>query len=238
MFRSLSGFRGSIHAVAAVLILMVAAFAAPSANAQTPTRRTGHETNASRQARIARQVQETYTHRWEVGGGGGWLRFRSGQFTQKNSEIAFWLNTNYYFNEKLGVTGEIRGYYGNAKVLQGNPYAALVGTPQISEYPFMAGPTYRVLLRQRYAVSAFALGGTAIGKFDGDSKGIPATDLGFWPSTNARPAFSVGGNLDLNVYPNLAFRISPSYMGTTFGGSLQNNVGFNMGLVYRFGRQK
>jgi hypothetical protein len=82
------------------------------------------------------------------------------------------------------------------------------------------------------------LGGTAIGKFDGDTKGIPATNLGLWPSTNARPAFSIGANLDLNVYPNLAFRISPSYLGTTFGSSLQNNFGFNMGLVYRFGRQK
>jgi len=238
MFRSLSGFRVTIHVVAAVLILMTAAVAAPSAIAQTSTRRTGHETNASRQARIARQIQETYTHRWEVGGGGGWLRFRSGEYTQKNSEIAFWMNTNYYFNEKLGVTGELRGYYGNAKVLQGNLYASYVGSPQISEYPFMAGPTYRILLHQKLAVSAFALGGTAIGKFDGDSKGVAAPLLGFWPSTNARPAFSVGGNLDLNIYPNLAFRISPSYMGTTFGGSLQNNVGFNMGLVYRFGRQK
>jgi hypothetical protein len=27
-------------------------------------------------------------------------------------------------------------------------------------------------------------------------------------------------------------------MGTTFGGTLQNNLGVNLGLVYRFGRQK
>jgi hypothetical protein len=82
------------------------------------------------------------------------------------------------------------------------------------------------------------LGGTALGKFDGGSKGIPAADLGLWPDTNARPAFSVGGNLDLNLYPNIAFRIAPSYLGTTFGGTLQNNVGFEMGVVYRFGKQK
>jgi hypothetical protein len=102
----------------------------------------------------------------------------------------------------------------------------------------MAGPTYRLRTQLRYAVSVFALGGTAIGKFDGDLHNLPASQFGFWPSTNARPAFSVGGNLDLNVYPNLAFRIAPSYLGTTFGGSLQNNLGFEMGLVYRFGRQK
>ena len=237
MFRSLSGFKVSIHALAAVLILTLAALAGSTGKAQS-TRRSGRETNASRQARIARQVQETYTHRWEVAGGGGYLRFRSGEFTQKNSEITFWLNSTYDLNQKLGITGELRGAYGNAKTLQGNPYASFVGNPQISEYPFMAGPTYRFRLREKTAISGFALGGVAIGKFDGASRGIPANVLGFWPSTNARPAFSVGANLDLNLYPNLAFRIAPSYLGTTFGGKLQNNAGFEMGLVYRFGRQK
>jgi hypothetical protein len=235
MFRSLSRCKAGTQAFA--LLIMLAIFAASPAIAQT-TRRSSHETNASRQARIAREIKETYTHRWEVAGGGGYLRFRSGQYTQKNSEITFWLDSTYYLNEKLGITGEIRGAYGNAKTLQGNQYAALVGNPQISEYPFMAGPTYRFILHQKYAVSGFALGGTAIGKFDGASKGIPAPLLGFWPSTNAAPALSVGANLDLNVYPNLAFRIAPSYLGTGFGSSWQNNMGFEMGIVYRFGRQK
>ncbi len=216
---------------------MVAALASSSALAQF-SRTTPRETNANRKARIARQIADTYTHRWEVAGGGGYLRFRSGQFNQKNSEIAFWLNTTYYFNQKLGLTGELRGAYGNAKIDNLNPFASLVGRPQISEYPFMAGPTYRFRLRQKTALSVFALGGTAIGKFDGDSKGISAANLGLWPSTDARPVFSIGGNLDLNFYPNISFRIAPSYTATTFGGSLQNNAGFEMGVVYRFGRQK
>ena len=234
MFRSPSRFTVSTQPLAAVLILTLAVLACSSAQAQAP-RRSTRETNANRRARIAKQITETYTHRWEVGGGGGYIRFRSGQTLQKNSEIAFWMNTTYYLNQKLGITGELRGGYGNAKV--GNTIYN-IPNPQISEYPFLAGPTYRVRLQQKYAVSVFALGGTAIGKFDGDTKGISAANLGLYPSTNARPAFSVGGNLDLNVYPNLAFRIAPSYLGTTFGGNLQNNVGFNMGLVYRFGRQK
>lgn len=195
---------------------------------EAQNRRIARETNANRRARIERTVTETYTHRWEIAGGGGYLRFRSGEFTQKNSEIGFWMNGTYYLNEKLGITGEVRGYYGNGKIPNYNQFAALVGNPQISEYPMMAGLTYRVRLRQHTAVSVFALGGTAIGKFDNASKGLPAAQLGFWPSTNARPAFSVGANVDLNLYPNLAFRVSPNYLGTTFGGSLQNNVGFNM----------
>ncbi len=238
MFSSPSRRTAGIPALAALLFaaLLAAFLATPSAEAQST--RIHRETNANRRARIARQIKETYTHRWEVGGGGGYLRFRSGQFTQKNSEIAFWVDTSYFFNQKLGVTGELRGYYGNAKIPNYTQFAALVGNPEISEYPFMAGPTYRFMLHQHYDVSAFALGGAAIGKFDGDTKGIPSTTLGFWPSATARPAFSVGANVDINLFPNLAFRIAPNYMGTTFGGTLQNNLGVNLGLVYRFGRQK
>ena len=235
MFRSLSAVRVSTQSLATVFVIAFAVLTGSTGQAQQTKR---HETNANRKARIQRQITDTYTHRWEVGGGGGWLRFRSGEYTQKNSEIAFWMDTTYYLNQKLGLTGEIRGAYGNAKVPNLNQFATLVGNPQISEYPFMAGPTYRVYSKLRYNVSVFALGGTAIGKFDGDSKGIPAAQLGFWPSTNAAPALSVGGNLDLNIYPNLAFRIAPSYLGTGYGGSWQNNAGFNMGLVIRFGRQK
>jgi hypothetical protein len=229
MHRSLSAY--------AAAFFLIAMLAVSSAEAQG-SRRVTRETNANRRARIERTVQETYTHRWEIAGGGGYLRFRSGQFTQKNSEIGFWMNGTYYLNQNLGIVGEVRGYYGNGKIPNYNQFAALTGNPQISEYPFLAGPTYRFRLRQRSAVSVFALGGTAIGKFDSASKGIPAAQLGFWPSTNARPAFSVGANFDLNLYPNLAFRITPNYLGTTFGGTLQNNAGFNMGLVYRFDRQK
>ena len=230
MFRS-----PSLHAFSVLLALMVAFSVAPAAHAQFHTHR---ETNANRRARIERQINETYTHRWEVGGGGGYLRFRSGQFTQKNNEVNFFVNTTYFFNEKLGATAEVRGYYGNAKIPNYTQFATLVGNPQISEYPFMVGPTYRFLLAQRYSVSAFAEGGTAIGKFDGASKTISSTQLGFWPSATAQPAFSVGANVDVNLFPNLAFRIAPNYMGTTFGSTLENNLGVNIGVVYRFGRQK
>ncbi len=115
-------------------------------------------------------------------GGGGFLRFRSGQALQKNSEIAFFFDGTYYLNQKLGLTGEIRGAYGNAKI--GNTIFN-IPNPQISEYPYLFGPTYRLYVRERYAVSGFALGGAAIGKFDSDTKGIPAQNLGLWPSTSA-----------------------------------------------------
>ena len=49
-------------------------------------------------------------------------------------------------------------------------------------------------------------------------------------------------NADYNVYPNLAVRLAPTYTATTFtspaGGSFQSNLGFNAGVIYRFGRTK
>lgn len=64
----------------------------------------------------------------------------------------------------------------------------------------------------------------------------------------SRP-FSLGVNIDYNFYPNLAFRVSPTYLGTFYrrppadvnhgpDGTIQNNFGFNAGIVYRFGKIK
>ena len=218
------------------MVAIVAIAMLVSVPARAEARRPRRESNANRKLRIAREIKDTYTHRWEVGGGGGFLRFRSGPSLQRNSEIAFWTNTTYFLNPKFGITGELRGGFGNAKV--GNNTFGINYSPQISEYPFMGGVTYRFRGTEKTAISGFALGGVAIGKFDGDTKKIPGPQLGLWPSSAARPVFSIGANFDYNLYPNIAFRIAPSYLGTTFGSTLQNNGGFEMGVLYRFGRQK
>ena len=49
---------------------------------------------------------------------------------------------------------------------------------------------------------------------------------------------SLGVPIDYNLGPGLAARIQPGYWLTTFGGTAQvKNIGFNAGIVYRFGRQ-
>jgi len=243
------GFRIRVKS-AAILSLALAVGGATTLAAQT-TRRSRRE-NANRKARIERTIQETYSHRWEVGGGGGFLRFRSGQYLQKNNEVNFWMSTTYYLNPKIGIIGEVRGMYGNAKIANGAGTPTqpifLNFNPQISEYPFLGGVVYRLVSKEKFAVSLTGEGGVALGKFDGGSKGIPSKYLHVWQSAT-RPAFSVGANLDYNFYPNLAFRITPTWVGTTYHldpqdsaptphGSLQNNVGVNIGIVYRFGKIK
>jgi len=216
---------------AGVLALLIVAGAMP---AEAQKRRTKRESSANRKARILRQTEETYTHRWEVFGGGGYLRFRSGQFLQKNNEVTWNASATYMLNPRLGIIADARGAFGNAKV-GNNIYG--VYNPLITEYTFMGGPSYRFYGKQRTAVSVHAMGGYSLGNFDGGSKSIPAPLLGMWPTSN-RPVFSVGVSYDYNFYPNLAFRVTPSYVGTTFGSTLQNNLGINAGIVYRFGHIK
>jgi hypothetical protein len=247
------GFRSSVKRVAGVLLVGLMASGAVAVQAQV-THRTRRESSANRKARIARTIAETYSHRWEVGGGGGYLRFQPGSILQKNNEVTFWMTGTYFLNPKLGIIGDVRGAYGNAKIgnnttsPDGGPPVFLPFNPQISEYPFMGGVAYRLYAKEKIAISVTGEGGAAIGKFSSGAKGFQSQDIGVWESVT-RPVFSLGANFDYNFYPNLAFRVTPTYLATfyrlgpddtTHGpqGTIQNNLGFNIGLVYRFGKIK
>ena len=243
------GVKLSVRCVAAVLLTAAVVGGTVKAEAQSTSteRRTRRESSANRRARIARTVQDTYSHRWEVAGGGGYLRFKPGTILQKNDEVTFWMTGTYYLNSRFGIIGEVRGAYGNAKV--GNTFPAFLPfNPQISEYPFMGGVAYRLYAKEKLAVSVTGEGGAALGKSDDGAKGLTSADLGLWQSTT-KPVFAIGANFDYNFYPNLAFRVSPTYMPTFYrldptdtthgsAGSIQNNFGVNVGVVYRFGRIK
>ena len=207
-----------------------------------PQQRARRETNASRQARIARTMQDTYSHKYEVFGGGGYLRFRSGDATKKNNEVSWAANTSYYFNPKWAAVADARGSFGNAHPLQFNNNLNIQSpNPQINEYTFMGGGSYRFYMKEKVALSAQALARTAWGIFSGGNKGLLGYQSGLWKD-GFRPAFSLGVSMDYNLYPNLAFRITPTYVGTDFvdinkGSEIQNNYGFNVGVIYRFKRQ-
>ena len=86
------GFRLSVKCVTGVLLAGLLATGAVAAEAQTTTRRTRRESSANRKARIARTIAETYGHRYEVAGGGGYLRFQSGA-PQRNNEVTFFIDS-------------------------------------------------------------------------------------------------------------------------------------------------
>ncbi len=207
-------------------------------------RRARRESNASRQARIARTIDQTYSHRWEVMGGGGFLRWRSGEYTKRNDEVSWAAQTHYFLNPRLSIVGAAQGSFGHAKPLLGvgaNNFNIQSPNPQINEYFFTGGASYRFLRREKLALSAQGTGGVAWGIFSGGAKGLSGTNLGLW-NDGFRPAFTGSLNVDYNVFPNLALEFAPTYVATTFtspaGGSFQSNVGFNAGIVYRFGHQR
>jgi hypothetical protein len=189
---------------------------------------------ARRQIRIQQIIQDTYSHKYEVYFGGGFLRFRPGSTLQKNSEAAWNLGITDYLKGRLGVTADFRGYYGttNTNINQFQVFA-----PSISQYTFMAGPQVRFFEGQHWGWSAFALAGVGHGNFGTGTGGLPPTLIGLYPDGNSVNV-TAGASLDFNLGPALALRLTPNYLLSRYGSDTQNNLGFNAGVVYRFGRQK
>lgn len=188
---------------------------------------------ARHEQRVRRIIEDTYSHHYEVYFGGGYLRFRPGSTLQKNSEVDWNAGFTDYFHGRLGVTADFRGYYGTTYT-NVNPYQ--VFAPSISQYTFMAGPQYRFFEGQHWGWSAYLLAGVGHGNFGTGTGGLPSTLIGLYPNSNALN-MSPGAAVDYNLGPGLAIRLSSVYLLSRYGGETQNNLGFNMGIVYRFGRQ-
>jgi hypothetical protein len=212
---------------------------APPPPAQTPAERARilreaqDRINARRQARIQQIIRETYGHKYEVDFGGGYLRFQPGPTKQHINEAAWNIGFTDYIKPKLGITADVRGYYGTAYI-GNNPYGIFL--PGISQYSFLFGPQYRVYMKPKWAVSVQALAGFGHGNFDTGTGGLPASYLGLYSNGTAFN-LSLGAPLDYNLSPGLAIRVTPLYMLTTYGSNAQNNLGFNAGVVYRWGKR-
>lgn len=212
---------------------------APPAPVQTPEERARilreaqDRINARRAARIAQINRETYGHKFETYFGGGYLRFHPGDTKQHINEGAWNLGITDYLNPRLGITADVRGYYGNAYI-GNNPYG--IFQPSISQYSFLFGPQYRLYMKPKWAISVQGLAGFGHGNFDTGTGGLPASYLGLYNNGTAFSA-SVNGLFDYNLSPGLAIRVAPTYLFTNYGGSTQNNLGFNAGVVYRWGKR-
>jgi hypothetical protein len=189
---------------------------------------------ARRKLRVEQIIQDTYSHQYETYFGGGYLRFRPGSSLQRNSESAWNVGITDYLRGKLGVTADFRGYYGTTFTYI-NQYQ--IFAPSISQYTFMGGPQYRLFEGQHWAWSGFALVGVGHGNFGTGTGGLPPTLIGLYPDGDAFN-LSVGASVDYNLGPALALRLTPNYLMSRYGSDTQNNLGFNAGVVYRFGRQK
>jgi len=189
--------------------------------------------NARRQARIQQIINETYGHKYEAYFGGGYLRFHPGEMKQKNEEGAWNVGVTDYLSPRLGLTLDVRGYYGTAYI-GNNPYG--IFKPSISQYSFLFGPQYRVYAKPKWAIGLQGLVGFGHGNFDTGTGGLPSSFLGLYPDGTAFN-LSLGAPIDYNLSPGLAIRITPLYLLTNYGSNIQNNLGFNAGVLYRWGKK-
>ncbi len=189
--------------------------------------------NARRKVRIRQIIEDTYSHKYELDFGGGSLRFTPGNSLQHVNEAAWHVDLTDYIRGDLGITADFRGYYGTAYTGT-NPYS--VFNPGISQYTFLGGPTYRFFKGQHWGWTAQALAGAGHGNFGTGTNGLPPQYVGLYNDGTVLN-FLGGAAVDYNLGPALALRIGANELITNYGSSFQENLGGNIGIVYRFGRK-
>ncbi len=180
-----------------------------------------------------------YDYRWELYGGLAYSHFNAGASLIQGSNLGgFDIQGARWFTQRLGVAANVRGYYGTSGV-QPNPY--LIRGPFVSEHMFLVGPEYRGPSNQHVSMTLHALFGGAYGSFDSalkDQNGnpVPPSALGLF-SNQFTFGSAIGGSIDLNRSPRLAFRISPDATLTDFGSAgIHEQFAISVGLVYRLGK--
>lgn len=203
---------------------------------------------ARRAQRRAAAIHEAYAHLYDLNAGTGYLRFHPGPGTpasggfpaipslERAHEYAWNVGLTRYFDERLGVTLDARGYYASAYVYNNGVTNSAITNPAISQYAGLIGPTYRFYLQPKYSIALRVLGGMEHGNFSGDLAGNTPTSLGLWPDGYTF-AVSAAVPFEFNVSPTLAVRIAPEYYFTGFGSTIQASPGISAGIVYRFGKQ-
>lgn len=189
--------------------------------------------NARRRARIRQIVKDTYSHKYEMYFGGGYMRFRPGATLQHMNETGWNMGVVDYFHGRLGAAADFRGYYGTAYTGR-NQYS--IYHPSISQYTFLAGPQYRFYEGQRWGWTAQALVGAGHGNFGTGTGGLPPSYIGLYNDGTVLNG-DAGLSVDYNLGPALAIRLTPNALFTRYDGNFQHNLGWNMGVLYRFGRQ-
>jgi len=195
--------------------------------------------NARRKVRIQQIIQDTYSHKYELSFGGGSLRFTPGDSLQRMNEAGWFVDLTDYFHGDLGISADFRGYYGTAYTgthITLNPPVSQAYNPGISQYTFMGGPRYRFFKGQHWGWTAEGLVGAGHGNFGTGTHGLPPQLVGLYEDSTVLN-FLGGVSADWNLSPGLAFRFSANEVITNYGSGFKENLGGNLGMVYRFGRK-
>ena len=179
-----------------------------------------------------------YDNKYEIYGGIGSAHFNAGPQLLSGANLGgFDVQGTDWLTPRLGATVNLRGYYGTSGA-QVNSFG--VKGPFVMEHLGMGGVTFRARQNIHAALDLHALFGVDYGTFDAalgtqplhPSLPVTPADVGFF-NNGATFATALGGSVDLNRSPQLAFRISPDYLYTRFGGVTQNEFAISVGIVYR-----
>lgn len=193
---------------------------------------------ARRAKRRADAIHDAYAHRYEAYFGMGYMRFQPGATLQRAHEYAWDAGFTRFFSDRLGVTVDGRGYYGSAYVYNNVITNSAITNAEVSQYAFLAGPTYRFYAQPKFSVSARVMGGATYGNYTGDTSGNTTLSeaLGLWPNGYV---FAASGAVigEYNLTPKVGLRVAPEFVPTGFGSTIQKSLGFTASVAYRFGKR-
>jgi hypothetical protein len=177
-----------------------------------------------------------YRNKYDIYGGLASSHFNAGPALIPGANLGgFDVQGTMWLGARLGVTANVRGYYGTTGVV---PNAYGIRGPFIMEHLFMGGPSYRGPKNEHAALTFHALVGGSYGIFDSAiDQGLTGPNLGLF-SNGVTLATALGGSLDLNRSPRYSVRISPDYLLTRFGGISQNEFAISVGVLYRFSKMR
>lgn len=173
-------------------------------------------------------------HHWEIYGGLAYSHFNAGPHLIQGANLGgFDAQVARFFTPRWAAAANVRGYYGTSGVVA-NTYG--IEGPFVSEHMFMAGPEYRGPSNEHVSMTFHALVGGAYGNFEHGIGNVPPGNLGLF-SNQFTFGSALGGSIDLNRSPRLAFRISPDATLTNFGSAgIKEQFAISVGLVYRMGK--
>ncbi len=185
----------------------------------------------------------SYNNRYEIYGGLAYTHFDAGPSLLQGSNLGgVDVEGAYFLTRKWAADASVRGYYGTSGATPNDFY---IQGPAVSQYMVMAGPEYRLAANQHASLSLHALFGGTYGYFSEDlgrnnlGQKVEPGQIGFFSDQIAFGS-AIGGAIDLNRSPRLAFRIEPEALLTDYSsgtqGDFKEQFGISVGLVYRLGR--
>jgi hypothetical protein len=177
-----------------------------------------------------------YRNKYDIYGGLASSHFNAGPALIPGANLGgFDVQGTDWLTMRLGVTANIRGYYGTTGVVP-NPYN--IHGPFIMEHLFMGGASYRGPKNEHAALTFHGLVGGSYGVFNSAiDQGLTGPNLGLF-NNGTTLAVAAGGSLDLNRSPKFSLRISPDYLLTRFGGVSQNEFAVSVGILYRLKKMR